>query len=54
LAAIKKLMHSSHTNSLETQLAMEAEYFGKCAATQDWVEGVSAFNEKRKPEFKGN
>ncbi len=54
LAAIKKLMYSSHTNSLETQLAMEAEYFGKCAATQDWIEGVTAFNEKRKPEFKGN
>jgi 2-(1,2-epoxy-1,2-dihydrophenyl)acetyl-CoA isomerase len=54
LAAIKKLMHASQTNTLETQLAMEAEYFGKCAATRDWVEGVSAFNEKRKPQFKGN
>ncbi len=53
MAAIKDLIYSSHANTLETQLAKEAEHFGKCAATDDWVEGVNAFIEKRKPKFRG-
>ncbi|MCP4073311.1 MAG: enoyl-CoA hydratase [Hyphomicrobiales bacterium] len=53
MAAIKDLIYSSHANTLETQLAKEARYFGKCAATDDWVEGVNAFIEKRKPDFRG-
>jgi enoyl-CoA hydratase/carnithine racemase len=32
---------------------MEAESFGVLANTEDIVEGISAFFEKRKPEFKG-
>lgn len=51
--SIKELMYSSHANSFEAQLAMEARNFGICAATEDWAEGVMAFAEKRKPEFKG-
>jgi 2-(1,2-epoxy-1,2-dihydrophenyl)acetyl-CoA isomerase len=50
---IKELMYASHANSFESQLAMEARNFGQCAATDDWVEGVTAFIEKRKPEFSG-
>lgn len=50
---IKELMYASHANSLEAQLAMEARNFAICSGTQDWVEGVTAFAEKRKPEFKG-
>lgn len=53
MGSIKKLMYASHANSVETQLAMEAKGFGNCAATDDWLEGVSAFLEKRKPVFKG-
>ncbi len=52
-AGVKRLMHASGGNSLETQLAMEAASFGRCAATDDWVEGVTAFLEKRRAQFKG-
>ena len=50
---IKELMYGSHANTYESQLALEARNFGICAGTEDWVEGVTAFAEKRTPEFKG-
>jgi enoyl-CoA hydratase/carnithine racemase len=34
-------------------LALEASYFGICAATDDKKEGTSAFLEKRAPKFRG-
>ena len=33
--------------------ALEASYFGLCAATEDKKEGTSAFLEKRAPQFQG-
>lgn len=53
MGCIKELMYNAHANSFEAQLALEARNFGICAATEDWVEGVTAFVEKRKPVFKG-
>jgi 2-(1,2-epoxy-1,2-dihydrophenyl)acetyl-CoA isomerase len=48
---VKMLMDASLDNSLERQLQLEADSFGECAATDDFVEGVSAFAEKRKAVF---
>jgi enoyl-CoA hydratase/carnithine racemase len=39
--------------SLSEGLALEASYFGLCAGTEDKKEGISAFLEKRAPQFQG-
>jgi enoyl-CoA hydratase len=38
---------------LEEGLILEADYFGRLAATADMHEGTRAFLEKRTPQFKG-
>lgn len=38
---------------LNTALALEAECYNVCLATEDRDEGLRAFNEKRKPVYKG-
>ena len=53
LALIKKSLNQSMTNDLETQLALESKYQIEAAGTEDYNEGVTAFIEKRKPNFKG-
>src|SRR5580698_1546391 len=40
-------------NSQSEGLALEASYFGICAATEDKKEGTTAFLEKRAPKFRG-
>ena len=50
----KQLLNESYGNSLEEQLAREGELQTEAGGTYDYQEGVSAFLEKRKPEFKGN
>lgn len=50
---IKRLLADSHDNQLETQLQSEAEAFARCGATNDFAEGVTAFLEKRKAQFRG-
>lgn len=50
---MKRMMNASLGNTLARQLQMEADAFSECASTEDFVEGVSAFIEKRKPVFRG-
>ena len=53
-AETKRLVNESHDQALAAQLNAEVEAFARCAGTRDFAEGVTAFVEKRKPEFKGN
>ncbi|MES2680418.1 MAG: enoyl-CoA hydratase-related protein [Bacteroidota bacterium] len=49
----KRLLNASATNTLERQLDLEKEIQVVAAASCDYKEGVNAFLEKRKAEFKG-
>ncbi len=53
LSLTKKLLNSSQENSLEEQLNLEDRYQSIAASTEDFKEGVKAFLEKRKANFKG-
>lgn len=48
IAAINAVYDPLTTGGMET----EARLFGECAETPEMLEGVSAFMEKRKPDFK--
>ncbi len=50
----KRLLNQSITNNLEQQLALESDLQIEASSSNDYKEGVTAFVEKRKPEFKGN
>ena len=52
-ARIKKLMRQSLERDLPTQLDGEASAFGECARTADFAGAITAFMERRKPEFTG-
>lgn len=49
----KKAINRSFDNSLSEQLNLEAELQTIAGNSDDYKEGVSAFLEKRKPEYKG-
>lgn len=54
LGLTKRLLNQSLTNDLNTQLALESDLQIEASESHDYKEGVTAFVEKRKPQFSGN
>jgi 2-(1,2-epoxy-1,2-dihydrophenyl)acetyl-CoA isomerase len=52
-AKTKRLLNESIDRTLAEQLLAEQDEFAASALTEDFAEGVRAFVEKRKPEFRG-
>ncbi|TWT06745.1 enoyl-CoA hydratase [Planococcus sp. CPCC 101016] len=53
LQAIKKSIQTGLHTDINTALSIELDQYYKCANSEDRLEGVLAFNEKRKPEWQG-
>ncbi len=52
-AHTKKLLNATFTNSLKEQLDLEKDLIVKATQTKDFKEGVTAFLDKRQPQFSG-
>jgi enoyl-CoA hydratase/carnithine racemase len=53
LRLIKEALRASARAPLDEGLRLERSLFGLAFSSEDKVEGVKAFLEKRKPEFRG-
>jgi 2-(1,2-epoxy-1,2-dihydrophenyl)acetyl-CoA isomerase len=53
LGLIKRALNAAWSNDLDAQLALEAELQREAGRTADYLEGVRAFQQKRKPSFVG-
>jgi len=53
IRAVKKVMFAEQKEALERALEVEVEHQMKCFASEDCLEGVHAFFEKRAPKFQG-
>lgn len=53
ISITKKAFNDSYANSLDKQLEGEAKWQQAAATSEDFMEGVTAFLQKRKPDFKG-
>src|SRR5580700_2552536 len=53
LGYMKRNLFAAETEDFQTVLDLEAEHQARCAFTEDHKEAVAAFNEKRRPVFKG-
>ncbi len=51
---VKELLDGSFDHSLETQMELEARAIAQLIMSDDGQEGLDAFLNKRKPEFKGD
>jgi enoyl-CoA hydratase len=49
----KRSIHHGEQMDLRSALFFEIDVYNKMVSTEDRLEGVRAFNEKRKPNFKG-
>lgn len=49
----KEVVHYGQQTDIKTAIAFEASVFGLCFGAEEQKEGMAAFLEKRKPQFKG-
>lgn len=50
---VKRMLHATFSDTLESQMELEARLIADLTRTEDLAEGITAFIEKRPPEFKG-
>lgn len=53
LQSIKQAVNTGIQTDLTTALSIELSQYYKCANSEDRLEGIKAFNEKRKPNWQG-
>ena len=53
LGYMKRNLFAAETEPFQTVLDLEAQHQARCGMTEDHKEAVAAFNEKRRPVFKG-
>lgn len=53
LVATRRALHAGYAATLETQLDLERDLQREAGFSEDYREGVSAFLQKRAPQFKG-
>jgi len=53
LRALKRVLNATYNTSLHTALEVEGHSYEKLRATEDYMEGINAFAEKRKANYKG-
>jgi 2-(1,2-epoxy-1,2-dihydrophenyl)acetyl-CoA isomerase len=52
-AGVKNMLRQTFSNGLETQMEEESQIFAQQLKGSDGIEGIKAFTEKRKPDFRG-
>jgi len=53
MRAVKETINRGYDQDLRTGCHMESDAFGMCMASEDAKEGMGAFLEKRRADFKG-
>jgi 2-oxoglutaroyl-CoA hydrolase len=53
LRALKRVLNAAYDTSLKVALEVEGHSYEKLRSTEDYMEGINAFAEKRKPNYKG-
>ena len=53
MVATRHLLRGAHTHSLDEQLDLERDVQSRLGFTHDYLEGVTAFLQKRPAQFKG-